>query len=61
MTSPEILDTKISNNELIFLLVTHTVYSDTRFGSYGLLKSGHGAEHNLDRLDIQVIDQILRP
>jgi hypothetical protein len=31
-----------------------------RFDSYILLKPGYGAEHNLDRLDIQVIDQVLR-
>jgi hypothetical protein len=47
-------------NKLIFPLVTHMVYSDTRFGSYGLLKSGRGAEQILDRLDIQVNDQVLR-
>jgi hypothetical protein len=44
MTSPETLNTKISVNELRFPLVIHTVYSDVRFDSYGLLKSGHGAE-----------------
>jgi hypothetical protein len=58
MTSPETLNTKISVNELSFRLATHTVYSDTWFGSYGLFKSGQGAEHNLDRLDIKVISQV---
>jgi hypothetical protein len=43
MTSPETLHTKFSINELSFLLVTHTAYSDAWFGSYGLLKTGHGA------------------
>jgi hypothetical protein len=40
MTSPETLNTKVSVNELIFLLVTYTVYSDARFDSYGILESG---------------------
>jgi hypothetical protein len=50
MTSLETLNTKFSINELKLPLVTHTVYSDARFGSYGILKSGRGAEHFLDRL-----------
>jgi hypothetical protein len=58
MTSPETLYTKITINELSFPLVTHTAYFKTRFGSYGLLKSGYDAEQILD---IQVIDQVLRP
>jgi hypothetical protein len=61
MTSPETLYTKITINELSFPLVTHTAYLKTRFGSYGLLKSGYDAEQILDRLDIQVIDQVSRP
>jgi hypothetical protein len=44
MTSPETLNTKISVNKLGFLLVTHTVDSDTWFGSYRLSKSGKGAK-----------------
>jgi hypothetical protein len=48
-------------NELIFLVVTHTAYFDTRFGSYGFFKSGYGAEQILDRLIILVIHQILGP
>ncbi len=44
MTFPEILNTKIADNELRFLLVTHTTRFDIRFGCYGLLKSGYGAE-----------------
>jgi hypothetical protein len=31
-------------NELSFLLITHTDYFDTRFGCYGFLKLGYGAE-----------------
>jgi hypothetical protein len=50
---------KFSINELSFSLVTHTAYSDARFDSYGILKSGQGAEHFLDRLDIQMNDQVL--
>jgi hypothetical protein len=50
---------QISVNELSFLLVTHTVYSDARFDSYGILKSGRGAESFLDRLDRPVNDQVL--
>jgi hypothetical protein len=60
MTSAKTLNTKISVNELIFLLVTHTVYSDARFDSYGILNSGQGAENFSDRLDIQMNDQVLQ-
>jgi hypothetical protein len=38
VTSPESLNTKVSVNELRFLLTTHTVYSDARFDRYGILK-----------------------
>jgi hypothetical protein len=51
MTSPETLNSKVAVNELNFPLVTHTVYSDAQFDIYGILKSGQGAEHFLDRLD----------
>jgi hypothetical protein len=44
MTSPEILYTKNAVNELSFLLVTHMDYFDIRFGCYGFLKLGYGAE-----------------
>jgi hypothetical protein len=57
MTSPETLNTKVVIRELSFLLVTHMVYSDARFDSYGILKSGQGAENFLDRL---ANNQILR-
>jgi hypothetical protein len=50
MTFPEILNTKISVSELSFPLVTHMAYSDERFDSYGILKSGRDAENFLDRL-----------
>jgi hypothetical protein len=60
MTSLETLNTKVAVNELIFLLVTHTVYSDARFDSYGILKSGWGAENFLGRLDRPVNNQVLR-
>jgi hypothetical protein len=60
MTSLETLNTKISVNELSFLLVTHMVYSDARFDSYGILKSGQDAENFLDRLYIQMNDQVLQ-
>jgi hypothetical protein len=60
MTSPETLNTKVSTNELTFPLVTHTAYSHARFDSYGILKSGCGAENFLDRLDWPVNDQVLR-
>jgi hypothetical protein len=33
-------------------------YSDARFGSYGILMSGPGAEDFLDRLDILTNDQV---
>jgi hypothetical protein len=44
MTSLETLYTKNAVNELSFLLITHTDYFDTRFGCYGFLKLGYGAE-----------------
>jgi hypothetical protein len=40
MTFPETLNTKVANNELSFLLVTHMAYSNAWFGSYGILMSG---------------------
>jgi hypothetical protein len=55
MTLSETLNTKVIVNELIFLLVTHTTYSDARFDSYGILNSGQGAENFLDRLNDQVL------
>jgi hypothetical protein len=58
MTSPETLHTKIAVNELSFPLVTHMAHSDTRFGSYGLLKSGNNADQILDRLNIETESQL---
>jgi hypothetical protein len=49
ITSPETLNTKVATNELSFPLVTHIVYSDARFESYWILKSGWGARNFLDR------------
>jgi hypothetical protein len=60
MTFPETLNTKVSDNELSFPLVTHMAYSDGRFGSYGILKSERGAENFLDRLCRLANDQVLR-
>jgi hypothetical protein len=60
MTSPEILNTKASVNELSFPLVTHTVYSDAWFDSYGILKLVPSTENFLDRLDRPTNDQVLR-
>jgi hypothetical protein len=44
MTTLETLNMKLAANKLNFLLVTHMTYSDARFDSYGILKSGQGAE-----------------
>jgi hypothetical protein len=60
MTFPETLNTKVAYNELSFLLVTHIAYSDARFGNYGILKSGRGAENFLNRLCRPTNDQVLR-
>jgi hypothetical protein len=60
MTFPETLNTKVAGSELIFLLVTHMAYSDARFDSYEILKSGRGAENFLDRLCRPVNDQVSR-
>jgi hypothetical protein len=60
MTSTETLNNKVAINELRFPLVSHTVYSDARFDSYGILKSGPGAEDFLDWLDRPMNDQVLR-
>jgi hypothetical protein len=59
MTSTEILNTKVAVNELGFPLVTHTVYSDAWFDSYGILKLGRCAKNFLDRLGRPVNDQVL--
>jgi hypothetical protein len=60
MTSPETLNTKVVVDKLRFLLVSHTTYSDARFDSYGIVKSGQGAENFLDRLEIPTDDQVLK-
>jgi hypothetical protein len=60
MTFPETLNTKVADNELSFPLVTHMAYSDARFGNYGILKSGQGAENFLDRLCRLANDRVLR-
>jgi hypothetical protein len=60
MMSPETSNTKVTDNELSFPLVTHTTFSDAQFDSYGILTTGWGAEHFLDRLDIPTNDQVLR-
>jgi hypothetical protein len=60
MTFPETLKTKVADKELSFSLVTHMAYSDTRFGSYGILKSGWGAKNFLNRLCRPANDQVLR-
>jgi hypothetical protein len=44
-----------------FPLVTHMAYSDTRFGCYGFLNSGYGAELILDITDRWVNFSGLRP
>jgi hypothetical protein len=56
----ETLNTKVADNDLSFLLVTHIAFSDARFGSYGILKSGRGAQNFLDRLCRPANDQVLR-
>jgi hypothetical protein len=60
MTFPETLNTKVAYNELSSPLVTHMAYSDARFDSYEILKSGQGAENFLDRLCRMANDQVLR-
>jgi hypothetical protein len=59
MTSLETLNTKVAISELVFPLVTHTVYYNARFDSYGILKSGRGAENSLDRLGRLANNQVL--
>jgi hypothetical protein len=59
MTSLETLNTKVAINELVFPLVTHMVYYNARFDSYGILKSGRGAENSLDRLGRLANNQVL--
>jgi hypothetical protein len=60
MTFRETLNTKVADSELSLSLVTYMAYSDARFGSYGILMSGRGAENFLDRLCRPVNDQVLR-
>jgi hypothetical protein len=50
MTSPATSNPENAINEHSFPLIIHTAYFDTRFGRYGLLKSGNGVELILDRL-----------
>jgi hypothetical protein len=59
MTSLKTLNTKVAVNELGFPLVTHTVYSDTWFDSYEILKSEWCAENFLDRLGRPMNNQVL--
>jgi hypothetical protein len=60
MTFSETLNTKVADSKLSFPLVTHMAFSDARFGSYGILNSGLGAETFLDRLCRLVNNQVLR-
>jgi hypothetical protein len=60
MTFPKTLNTKVADNKLSLPLVTHMAFSDARFGSYEILKSGRGAENFLDRLCRPANDQVLR-
>jgi hypothetical protein len=60
MASSETLNTEFAINKLRFLLVTHMVYSDARFDSYGILNLGHGAKYFLDKLVMKMNDQVLR-
>jgi hypothetical protein len=60
MTTLETLNMKLAAKELSFPLVTHMAYSNVWFDSYEILKSGQGTENFLDRLIIQVNDQVLR-
>jgi hypothetical protein len=60
MTFLETLNNKVAEKDLSFPLVTHMAYSDARFGSYGILMSGRGAENFLDRLYRLANDQFLR-
>jgi hypothetical protein len=60
MTFPKTLNTKVADSELSFPPVTHMAFSDARFGSYGILKSGQGAENFLNRLCRPANDQVLR-
>jgi hypothetical protein len=48
-------------NELHLSPVTHMADFDKRFGRYGFFKSGYSADQILDRLDLQVIDQVFGP
>jgi hypothetical protein len=61
MTFLETLNTKVADNDLSFPLVTHNMaFSNARFGSYVILKSGRGVENFLDRLCRPANDQVLR-
>jgi hypothetical protein len=61
MTSPENSYMKNVTNELRFLVVTHTTCFDIRFGRYDILKSGFSSGQILDRLGVQVLDQVFWP
>jgi hypothetical protein len=55
MISPEDLHTKNVANELSFLLVTHTIHFDIRFGRYSNLKPCFSSGHVMDRLDCRCL------
>jgi hypothetical protein len=61
MTFLETFHTKNAVNKHIFMLVTHTAYSNAWFCRYGFLKSGYGAELISDRMDRWVNFSGLRP
>jgi hypothetical protein len=58
MTSLETLDTKNTNNEHSFPLVTYMAYFDRQFGRCRILKSGYSAEQILDRLNNEMKTQL---
>jgi hypothetical protein len=58
---PRISYTKNVANELSFLLVTHTTCFNIWFGCYCILNSDFSSGQILERLGIQVLDQIIGP
>jgi hypothetical protein len=61
MTLPETLYIKDVTNKPSFLLVTHMTSFDIQINRYEFLNSDFVAEQILDRLTIQVFDQIFGP
>jgi hypothetical protein len=61
MTSTETSDIKNVANELSFLLVSHTIHFDMRFGCYGILNFCISYRQAIDKLKCRCSVRFLGP